>query len=175
MAHPILERLRNESGETVHLAVLEGTDVVYVDRIRVGIDAADVLQVGRRVPAHSTSSGKCLLAFGTPASTEAVLNGGLPRLGPRGITTRSTFVDALLKIRADGYAVSVEEGEVGVMSIGAPIFGHDGGCIAAVSAAGPMIRMKAERMPVYVTQVRRCAMEISEAMGFGTRARRPAG
>ena len=175
VAHPVLERLRNDTGETVHLAVLEGTDVVYVDRFESPSTLRMFSRVGRRMPAHSTSSGKCMLAFGTPAATEAVLNGGLQRRGPRGITTKATFVDALLKIRSDGYCVSVEEGEVGVMSIGAPIFGHDGTCIAAVSAAGPVIRMKPERMSVYITQVRRCAKDISEAMGFGVRnTRRPA-
>ena len=174
IAHPLLERLRNDSGETVHLAVLEGTDVVYVDRFESPSTLRLFSRVGRRRPAHSTSSGKCLLAFGTAAATEAVINTGLRRLGPRGITGRTAFVDALLKIRADGYSVSVEEGEVGVMSVGAPIFGHDGACVAAVSMAGPMIRMRPERIPTYVTQVRRSAMDISEAMGFGARVRRPA-
>ena len=68
-AHPSLERLRNESGETAHLAVLAGTDVVYVDRLESPQMLHMLTRVGRRRAAHATSSGKCLLALGPPAAT----------------------------------------------------------------------------------------------------------
>lgn len=172
VAHSPLERLRNESGETVHLAVLEGTDVVYVHRFESQATLRMFSRLGRRIPAHTTSSGKCLLAFGDPADIDVVIAGGLRRIGPRSITSKPAFLAALQKIRADGYAVSLEENERGVVSVGAPVFGHDRTCVAAISMAGPMLRMTEERLPQFARQVRRCALEISQGMGFLDRADR---
>jgi IclR family transcriptional regulator, KDG regulon repressor len=166
VAHPALERLRNESGETAHLAVLDGTDVVYLDRFESPSTLRLFSRVGLRIPAHVTSSGKCVLAFGDPRLVDAVIANGLRRMAPRTITTKSAFLAVLEKVRIDGFAVSTEEGEAGVASVGAPVFGHDGRCIAAVSVAGPMMRMRPESTPKYARMVRRCAMEVSQGMGF---------
>ncbi|MEZ5218583.1 MAG: IclR family transcriptional regulator [Ilumatobacteraceae bacterium] len=122
-------------------------------------------RVGRRIPAHTTSSGKCLLAFSPPAAVEVVLAAGLKRVGPRTITSRAAFLDALAKIRANGYTVSTEENERGVVSVGAPVFGHDRTCVAAISMAGPMLRMTPERIPALASSVRRCARS---APGWGS-------
>jgi DNA-binding IclR family transcriptional regulator len=172
VAHGPLEKLRNECGETVHVAVLEGADAVYVHRIESQSTLRTFSRVGRRVPAHTTSSGKCLLAFGPPEQIDVVVAAGLRRIGPRSITTERGLREALVKIRADGYVVSVEENERGVVSLGAPVFGHDGSCIAAVSIAGPMLRVTTAEVPRLVRMVRRCALDISVGMGFLDRTQR---
>lgn len=174
VAHAPLERLRNDCGETVHVAVLEGADAMYVHRMEAQSTLQTFSRVGRRVPAHTTSSGKVLLAFGEPSAIDAVLATGLPRVGPRSITTERGLREVLAKIRRDGYAVSVEENQRGVVSIGAPVFGHDGACIAAVSMAGPTMRMSSEQLPRLVQRVRRCALEVSQGMGFLDKAPRAA-
>lgn len=166
VAHGPLERLRNESGETVHVAVLEGADAMYVHRIESQSTLRTFSRVGRRVPAHTTSSGKCLLAFSDPEATDIVVRAGLKRIGPRSITTEAALREALAKIRINGYVVSVEENERGVLSIGAPVFGHDGSCIAAVSMAGPLMRIPTDQVPRFTRMVRRCALDISVGMGF---------
>jgi DNA-binding IclR family transcriptional regulator len=166
VAHVPLERLRNDTGETVHVAVLEGVDAVYVHRFESQSTLRTFSRVGRRIPAHTTSTGKCLLAFGDPAAVDVVVKAGLKRIGPRTITTEAGLRAALAKIRADGYVVSIEENEKGVVSVGAPIFGHDGSCIAAVSMAGPSVRVSTDSLPRYIRLVRRCALDISVGMGF---------
>jgi len=166
VAHGPLERLRNESGETVHVAVLEGADAMYVHRIESQSTLRTFSRVGRRVPAHTTSSGKCLLAFSDAEATDIVVRAGLKRIGPRSITTEAALREALAKIRINGYVVSVEENERGVLSIGAPVFGHDGSCIAAVSMAGPLMRIPTDQVPRFTRMVRRCALDISVGMGF---------
>ncbi|MGB8859259.1 MAG: IclR family transcriptional regulator [Ilumatobacteraceae bacterium] len=166
VAHAPLEKLHNDSGETVHVAVLEGVDAMYVHRIESQSTLRTFSRVGRRVPAHTTSSGKCLLAFSDPEVVELVVRAGLKRIGPRSITTERGLRDALAKVRSDGYVVSVEENERGVVSIGAPVFGHDRTCIAAVSMAGPIMRVSTEHVPRLARMVRRCALDISVGMGF---------
>lgn len=174
VAHAPLERLHNETGETVHVAVLEGVDAMYVHRIESQSTLRTFSRVGRRVPAHTTSSGKCLLAFGEPSAVDGVVQAGLKRIGPRSITDERAFREALTKVRANGYVVSVEENERGVVSIGAPVFGHDGSCIAAVSMAGPLIRVSTDQVPRLTRMVRRCALDVSVGMGFLDRAPRAA-
>jgi DNA-binding IclR family transcriptional regulator len=173
VAHGPLERLRVECKETVHLAVLDGADVVFVDQMESAGLARVFNRVGRRVPAHATSSGKCLLAFNDGA-VDTVLQRGLKRLAPRTITSEALLAETLERVRTLGYSVSVEESEPDVASVGAPIFGRDGACIAAVSMAGPALRLGDEQLLRAVRQVRRCAGEISEAMGFRQRRLRGA-
>lgn len=165
VAHHHLEHLRNESGETVHLAVLDGFEVVYVDRFESKNTLRLFSRIGLRMDAHATSSGKCLLAFGPPEATEAVLAAGLARKTGRTIGSKAALLGALEQVRRDGYATSIDEGGEGVSSVGAPVFGHDGSCIAAVSIAGPSLRMKNELLGRYARMARRCALEVSTAMG----------
>jgi len=152
-AHPSLERLRNESGETAHLAVLAGTDVVYLDRLESPHMLHLLSRVGRRRGAHATSSGKCLLAFGSPADVERVVAGGLPRLGPRTITSPDLLRRALDEVRTRGYAASIEESAPGVVSVAAPILSGEGECVAAMSVAGPITTMPPEHLDRFVRLV----------------------
>jgi len=161
LVHPALERLRNESGETAHVAVLSGTDVVYVDRLESPQMLRLLTRVGRRRAAHATSSGKCLLAFGAPADVAAVVATGLPRLGPRTITSKSMLDKRLADVRRRGYAISVEEAAPGVASVAAPIFDGAGECIAAVSVTGPVTRLPGERLDQLARLVLSAAASVS--------------
>jgi IclR family transcriptional regulator, KDG regulon repressor len=172
VAREPLDRLRTAGSEAVHLAVLDGLDVVYIDRFESAGTARMFNRLGLRMPPHVTSSGKCLLAFGSPHITDAVIARGLSRLAPRTITTPAVFLDALARVRADGYAVSIEESQPEVYSVAAPVFGRDGTCIAAVSRVGKAVNLANDELPKHVTLVRRCAREISDGMGFGQSRRR---
>ncbi len=165
VAHPVLEHLRNDSKETVHLAVLEGADVVYLERFESPSTLRLFGRLGRRMPAHAMSSGKCLLAFSSPDGFEAVVAAGLTRLAPRTITSRNVLARALEQVRRDGYACSIDESEPGVTSVGAPVFGVDGHVIAAVSVAAPSLRLTPEVIPTFAGLVRRAAERISNGMG----------
>ena len=175
LIHPALERLRNESGETAHLAVLSGTDVVYLDRLESPQMLRLFTQVGRRRAAHATSSGKVLLAFGTPADVERALATGLPRLGPRTITSPALFEQALEEVRARGYAASIEESAKGVASVAAPVLDGAGECVAAMSVAGPVTRMDADRLDHFARLVVAAAASIPRPGGATAPTARRAG
>lgn len=166
VAHVPLERLRTQSGETAHLAVLEVPDVVYLERFESPSTLRLFSRLGRRSHAHATSSGKCLLAFGSQDDFATVIASGLPRVAPRTITTPRLLANALADIREKGYVVSVEESEKGVVSVGAPVFGHTGACIAAVSVAGPIMRMPPDNLDRFINLVTATAASISRSMGF---------
>ena len=164
VGHGPLEKLRNETGETAHLAVLSGTDVLYVDRLESPQLMRLMTRMGRRRAAHATSSGKCLLAYGSSDDVERVVRGGLTRLAPRTITTKAALKQALTDTRKNGYAVSVNESAPDIVSVGAPIFDRTGSCVAAVSVAGPLLRMPPDSLDRYVRLVVRAAAEISKGL-----------
>jgi IclR family transcriptional regulator, acetate operon repressor len=164
IGHGPLERLRNETGETAHLAVLSGTDVLYIDRLESAQMMKLLTKVGRRRSAHATSTGKCLLAFGTPADVDAAIAAGLPRMAPRTITTPTALRQSLQETRKNGYAVSINESAPDISSVAAPIFDRSGACVAAVSVAGSTLRMPAESLDRYVRLVVRAAADISKGL-----------
>jgi len=141
--------------------VLSGTDVVYVDRLESPHMLRLLTRVGRRRAAHATSSGKCLLAFGSPSAVTAVVATCLPRLGPRTITSKSMLDKRLAEVRRTGYATSVDEAAPGMASVAAPIFDGAGECIAAISVAGPVNRMPAERLDQLARHVLSAAASVS--------------
>jgi IclR family KDG regulon transcriptional repressor len=166
VAHPILEQLRFATDETVHLAVLEGAEVVYIERLESASTMRMFDRAGPRLPASVTSSGKCLLAWAPPDVVEGVIASGLVRRAPRTISSEVVFHDALDEVRRRGYAVSVEEGARDIASVAAPVRGSDGSVVAAVSVAGPVLRVNESTLARLVPMVRRAAGQISAGMGY---------
>jgi IclR family acetate operon transcriptional repressor len=141
-----LEELSSRTGETVSLAVLDGRDVVYVDQSAGDHAIVAANWVGRRSPAHASSSGKVLLAFADDDARERALAGPFERL------TRHTIVDAealrraLEEVRRLGYARTVGELEDGLTTVAAPVRAR-GETVAAVSVGGPSFRLPARELP----------------------------
>lgn len=141
-ALPTMTDLRNRTGETVQVAVLDGREVVYVERLDSPNTLRLFLEVGRRNWAHCTGCGKALLAFSPPHVVERVLGGwDLPSRTPHTITDLDALRRDLEESRRRGYAWNRHESEVGVMSVAAPIRSAGGRTIAAISVAGPTPRL----------------------------------
>lgn len=139
---PSMEQLRAAAGETVQVAVLDGRQVVYIERLDSPNTLRLFLEVGRRNWAHCTGTGKVLLAFQSEYELEAILDGWrLPAVTPLTITDQSTLRASLREIRSQGYAHNLGESEVGVLSVSGPIRDATG-VRAAISVAGPQQRME---------------------------------
>jgi DNA-binding IclR family transcriptional regulator len=124
----------------VHLAVLDGSDVVYLEKIAGGLGAAIPTRVGGRQPAHCTAVGKALLAFSDPDKLDEFDVDLLPRKTRYSISTRRQLTDEVAAIRARGFAYERAESVAGFGCVAAPI-GDPGDAIAAVSVCGPLDRM----------------------------------
>lgn len=139
---PPMERLRNATGETVQVAVLDEREVVYVERLDSPHTLRLFLDVGRRNWAHCTATGKCLLAYLADYDLDRILDGwDLPALTPATVTDVAALRKELSAIRKLGHARNIDESEVGVLSVAAPIRDVHGGVAAALSVAGPTARM----------------------------------
>src|SRR6185437_8442743 len=122
--------------------------------------------VGRRIPLHATSNGKVLLAFAADGVQEEVLSEPLPGFTERTITDPVRLAAELETVRQRGIAIAVDELEIGLTAIAAPISGSHGSVIASVSASGPTFRLSAERLPEVAEEVRAAAAEISRRLGW---------
>jgi IclR family transcriptional regulator, acetate operon repressor len=136
VALPFMADLREATGQTIHLAILDGPDVVYVEILR-GRDAPRFPSgVGRRLPAHATGVGKALLAASSKDVVDAVIATGLRRIGPRTITAPGPLRRQLTWIESSGIAYEHEESAPGVACVASAVRVNDGPPVAAVSASG---------------------------------------
>lgn len=131
-----LDRLRQKTPGTLHIAILDGTDVVYVER-REGPGAVPVFRrIGARNTAHATSSGKVLLAYLPQDQQQSLVQGmRMTTKTPRTITSRATLLAELAQVRRQGYGENRGESELGMCSIAAPIRDPLDRVVAAVSVA----------------------------------------
>jgi DNA-binding IclR family transcriptional regulator len=139
-AAPLLGELHRATGLVVHLAVLDGPDVVYLDKIGDRALGAIPTRVGGRQPAHCTAVGKAILAYCDQDARENTYVDLRVRKTKYSITTSSQLAAELAKVRAHGVAFEREESLLGFGCVAAPI-GGPGEAVAAVSVCGPMNRM----------------------------------
>ena len=161
VARPSLELLAERTGETVNLAVREGDRALNI----LQVDAAHFVGVtdwtGRAAPLHASANGKALLAFGDGRSP-----GRLAKLTPRTIVDRGDLRDDLARARSAGFAVAVEELELGLHAVAAPVFDAAGSCAAAVSVSGPGYRLTEARLPAVGELCAAAAADVSARLGF---------
>ncbi len=171
VAYPALQQLRDQWNETVNLAILDGGDVVYIERM-LGTKALGMRsEVGRREHAHSTALGKAILSCYPLADIRAfIATYGLPPLTPKTITEPEKFLAELDTVRERGYAVDDEENEIGGRCVAVPIFNHTGNVIAAVSISAPTARLPLDDVPQMGAMVRETAKTISRHLGYLPRA-----
>lgn len=174
-ARPVMERLRAEFKETVHLAVLDDRlRVVYLEKLD-GAHAVGIMmsRVGSTAPSHCTGLGKALLS-GRSDDPVALLQkwGELRRYTPTTISAPGKLRAELERIRANGYAIDHEEHEPGVRCTAALIPGLPGGVLAALSIAGPALRMSDELLRGRLAEaVVAAAAEVAARTGGSPKAR----
>ena len=137
LARPTMEHLSELSRETVNLAVPRGGALVQIDQVAGRYLVGAASWVGVDVPAHCTALGKVLYAFGALA----LPRGTLQRRTPHSPVDRAQFDHALVEVRRRGWAASLDELELGLTAVGAPVRAVDGSVVAAVSVSGPTHRI----------------------------------
>jgi IclR family pca regulon transcriptional regulator len=172
VAAPHLQQLSDATGFTVNMAILDGIDIVYVERCRsgrVGQREIDLnLHVGARLPAYCTSLGKVLLAF-LPADEQAAALAQIDftRRGPNTLTSRTALGLELKRVRENGFAINNEELAYGLRSIAAPILTHDGVAAAAINLAVHSSMVSLEDLAARLSAtLRGAAADISSRLGY---------
>lgn len=168
-AKPWLMTLREQTGETVDLSILDHGGVVCVNFLESQKVNRISSGIGLRKPIHCTAEGKALIAFQPAAAIERLIASKLERRTPRTMVDPATLQDELARIRSRGYATDDEEYEVGVRGIAAPIRDDGGNSVAAVGVTGPTQRLTKSRLQALTGYVSDAAQAISLRLGNRTR------
>ena len=146
-ALPFLESLVRDTGETGHLAVLDGGEAIYIERVEARRALRVPSAIGRGYPAHATNLGKVLLAdLPRERVLEIVHERGLAAYTPKTITDLGALEAELEPIRERGYAIDDEEYDEGLRCIGAGVRDHSGHVVSALGIGGPVTRITPERV-----------------------------
>lgn len=161
-----MTELRSRTGQTVQVGVLDGREVVYVERLDSPTTLRFFAALGRRVPAHRTSSGKAIMAFVGRQQRDQLLKGWtLDATTQHSITDITKLREELLVTRRRGFAENRQESMLGVVSVAAPIRDGTGDAVAALSLAGPTDRMDENRV-AFSDAVMVLARTVSKQMGW---------
>jgi len=168
-ARPDMEELADQYKETIHLAILDDSKVVYLDKLE-GRQAVrvELTSLGIRLFPHCSALGKVLLAYSPTGEVDRIIEiEGLPRFTPNTITDREELLKALEKIRKQGYAYDLEEILLDLCCVGAPIYNHTRKVIAAISMSIPAYRFERSQLE-YREATIRSANKISKRLGYYT-------
>ncbi len=167
LLRPHLAVLAGTSGETIHLTVLEGAEVIYLDKFDSPLPVAAYSRIGGRAPAYSVASGKALLAALRPdvAALRALL-GVLQPYTPHTITDLDALQADLARTRTRGWSENREEWRLGVCGLGAPVFNARGEPVAAIGMSVPSIRFAKAQARALAEQLTACARDASQTLGY---------
>ncbi len=165
-ARPHLFDLRDATNETIHLALLDGADILYVYDLESTQAIRMRANLGERRPALCTAEGRAMLAFRPAEELEALLSQGFKPRTRKTITDPAALRAALADVRRLGYAREDEQNEPGMRSIAAPVRDAAGDVVAAVGLAGPAQRLSGPAIALCAPRVAETARVISARLGY---------
>jgi DNA-binding IclR family transcriptional regulator len=168
-AHPFLEQLASQVGETANLSVRSGNNLVYIDQVQSARLVRMFTRVGSSAPLYCTGSGKLFLAYSDNFEHDLnrfLLETSLEPRTPATITTPQALREELRRIRERGYSFDNEEMEEGVVCVAAPVFDRDSQLVAAISVSGPIGRMLSTDSSRIIEPLRQSAARISRSLGY---------
>ena len=167
VALPIMRHLVEKTNLTCHLAILDGPDAVYIEKVEpTGFLRVDTW-VGRRMKVHATSVGKALVAHIPLEKLEKIISeAGMEKRTPKTITTLPRLLKELEKVRTQGYAVDDEENNMGARCVGASVFNQQGLIEAAVGLSGTINQVNSQTMPRILEALKDAARHVSMQLGY---------
>jgi len=176
VALPVMRRLTEKTNLTCHLAILDGPEAVYIEKVEPqGFLRVDTW-VGRRMRVHATSVGKALVAhISQDRLTKILEQAGMEKRTAKTITTPARLLKELEKVRAQGYAVDDEENNLGARCLGASIFDQYGEVAASLGLSGTTNQVNAQTIPRIVEALKDAARHVSMQLGYRAPSRRVSG
>jgi len=149
----ILEELAGSCHETSYISILRNSDVVYLDSVEAKTTVRVVSRVGLHLPVHATAAGKSMLLYDSEEELRKKLSPTLKKLTPNTIDTLEGLLHSLDEIRDRGYTTDIEEFEMGVCCVGAPVRDYTGRIVGAISLSGPASRLTREKIEEEISKV----------------------
>ena len=167
IARPLMIKLSNETGFTVHLGRIVSNQVLFIDKVEQPSFIKFNTFVGMRNDIHCCALGKSISAHMEETEVDAIIKAiGLGRYTSNTITDYPELKAVLARIRETGYAIEDEEGEIGVRCVGSAIFDHEGKVVGAVSITALKSELTTDMFPFIGSKVNSTAQDISRALGY---------
>ena len=164
---PYLQELNRQTRETIHLTVRHGLSAVYVEKLDSPEQLRIHSRIGAAVPLYCTAVGKVMLAYMPEEERERVLPQlGLKRLTPNTVGNLQELEAELHRVRKNGYACDLEENELHIRCVAAPIWDHAGSVNASLSITAPMVRMAVTRLRQLAPLIQTAGLQISRELGY---------
>ncbi len=164
---PYLQELNQQTRETIHLTVRHGLSAVYVEKLDSPEQLRIHSRIGAAVPLYCTAVGKVMLAYMPDAERESVLRQlELRRSTPNTVGSLQELEAELYRVRKNGYACDLEEHELHIRCVAAPIWDHTGGVHASLSITAPMVRMAVSRLRQLAPMIQAAGLQISRELGY---------
>lgn len=164
LSPPILEKLVTDTGETVHLSIIDQNETVYLQKFECPNYVNIFTHVGKRNPIHCTSSGQIILAYQSEKKINNIIENGLTPYSAYTITDPPKFKERLEHIRKQGFTFNIDEMNLGVSAVAAPVKTRTGHVEYAVSIAGPSSRISPARLQTLSRSVVRAADELTQKL-----------
>ncbi len=160
IAYPIIDNICGTIEETVHIAILDDYDIVYIEKKECNKSIKTSTKIGIRIPAHITADGRVILSY--------LSTGTLVKYLPMDMndSDKQTLLNKLSSIREQGFAIDYEETIRGIVCVAAPIFDYKGDVRYSLSITGPTVRMTDDKIKEYIQIVKEAANNISYCIGY---------
>jgi IclR family transcriptional regulator, KDG regulon repressor len=166
---PYLQELNRQTRETIHLTVRHGLSAVYVEKLDSPEQLRIHSRIGAAVPLYCTAVGKVMLAYMSEDERERVLPQlGLTCLTPNTVGNLQELDSELYRVRKNGYACDLEEHELHIRCVAAPIWDHAGSVNASLSITAPVVRMAVTRLRQLAPLIQTAGLQISHELGYRT-------
>jgi len=166
IARPLLEDLCEKYEETIHLVLHNRGEAYYVDKVESARSIVNITQVGKKVALNASSVGKIILAYMPPEQQEKELALPLKQYTPNTIINPQELRQHVELVREKGYALDMEEIELGIRCVGAPLRNYTGVVIGAFSCSAPATRVSNEKLTEIIEAVKDTALKISRKLGY---------
>ncbi len=167
ISRPIVEQLKDDLQETIHMGILEDSKAVYIMKEESSHTVRMYSRVGKNIPLYCSGLGKCLLSYQDEKYIdEYISKTDLKRRATKTITDKDSLKKELSIIRERGYGFDDEENEGGIFCISAPIFNHEGLIEAAISVSWPIYRIEKDKIPNFIKMIKSAANEIGIILGY---------
>lgn len=163
---PVIDEVCAKIEETVHVAMLDGIDVVWIEKRECTKSIKTSTKIGARLPAYSTADGKIIICYQDNDKIINYLPKRIPKHTQNTITNKAQFINKLEEMKKNSCAIDNEEYIEGIRCVAAPIFDHDGKVRFSLSTTGPAFRMTDERIKEIVVIIKEAANEISHRIGY---------
>jgi IclR family acetate operon transcriptional repressor len=163
-ALPHMTALAAGCGETAHLTILDGAQVIFVDQVLGAGTIRMEVKVGTRMDAHVTAAGKALLAWQPETYLNSLLEAGLQRFTPHTLTDPHDVRRELAQVRRRGWATEIEEHESGAACVAAPILAATGPPLASLSISGPTSRLRPRQLGSLGARIREAAEGVARSL-----------